>query len=418
MSAGHVGQLGQAGEGGAALEVDEDEAAPARAGGVTARASTSVRRASLLPDPVAPIIRPCGPDTAEGRLLEVELDGCALDRRPRTGPRSAARPAAGHPVGGDVERRRVVDAEQVGQVDRGRGGIDAAGRLRLVADDDQRRQRPGECIGGGVGQARRARSWCRVAAIERRAHVLEGDDGAAAAVPDSRSAPTWSPMVRSRSTTAAPGTAWSSGASTCGSQPSHDHPESARSRSKSPSMRRSAGAWKVTTSRPRTRTSARPTSPSSPMTTTSPTLAKVDRHRHARHPFVALQHVAAGGDEHGVENGQRVRIRPRLGAAWRAAASPSPVAPRGSRGRGASAPTPGPACGPRRRGRTAEDGAAPAMPVGRRPSGSRQWRPPRGSRGRSCVGGPAGGTATGARRWPSRPRRRCRRRRTGRRRGS
>ena len=58
---GGVRQPAELGERGAALEVDEHEAERRPASAASARPATSVRSSSLLPEPVAPTISPCGP---------------------------------------------------------------------------------------------------------------------------------------------------------------------------------------------------------------------------------------------------------------------------------------------------------------------------------------------------------------------
>ena len=84
---GGVRQPVQRGEGRAALEVDEDEVE--RLGRVRERPapSTSVRSSSDLPEPVAPISRPCGPMPSCADSLRSSSTGCAVgadaDRHPQ-----------------------------------------------------------------------------------------------------------------------------------------------------------------------------------------------------------------------------------------------------------------------------------------------------------------------------------------------
>ena len=91
-----VRQPVQAEEGGAALEVDQHEVERSPSECVTASASTSVRSSSLLPEPVAPMSRPCGPMPSWADSLRSSSTGLPsgrdADRHPQPVAVAAAAP--------------------------------------------------------------------------------------------------------------------------------------------------------------------------------------------------------------------------------------------------------------------------------------------------------------------------------------
>ena len=281
---------------------------------VTASASTSVRSSSLLPEPVAPTSRPCGP-----------MPSCADSLRSS----STGRPSALTPIGTRSRSRfgrlaqprsrssvvRVAEAEQVGQA-----GV-AGGRLVGVATSaDSRsgassrasdsasapRQRVGPpdlrgavhrgagdgAVGGDVEhhrgvveQARRrvgqvdqrdavdAAVGHQVVGAGRRAAVDQRRPGAgrrrwtAATSNRGRPASTSSSIASSdgdrRRRTAGPGRPRrsSSGARACGSHFAHSQPGRARHPTTHRPISRSSGAWKVASWASSARTRPRPASP-------------------------------------------------------------------------------------------------------------------------------------------------------------
>ena len=123
---------------------------------VIARPSTSVRRNSDLPEPVAPMTRPCGPMPCWADSLMSRSTSAAAVAEPDRHPQPVAR-GPRPPGGAGVEGVHVAEAEQVHEV--GRPGDLAAGRAR-------RRRRSTVC--SGVSRRANASAVATVALVGQR----------------------------------------------------------------------------------------------------------------------------------------------------------------------------------------------------------------------------------------------------------
>ena len=148
---GHVRQPVQPEERRAALEVHQHEVQHLGRVGQRPVPSTSVRSSSDLPEPVAPMTRPCGPMPPCGGLLDVELHRAGRRRRcrsvPAAGPRGARcrhSTARSRPSG--RPRRAAWSAWVVGAVGRRRrpAGAAAAAPTAGPARRPPRGQRVGD----------------------------------------------------------------------------------------------------------------------------------------------------------------------------------------------------------------------------------------------------------------------------------
>gem|GEM_PF-4444121 len=141
--AGHVGQLGQAGEGGAALEVDQDhgQVLGGMGGGQGGQEGPQQLR---LPRAGGADHQAVGAVASEGRLLQVDAHRLAPGSDPeRNVEEVGRRPGLPGPAG--VEGGDVGDAEEVADVDH---AAPAGG----VGREPERRQAPGQPVGQGRGE--------------------------------------------------------------------------------------------------------------------------------------------------------------------------------------------------------------------------------------------------------------------------